>query len=113
MTARQHVGYDRRRAALLERLGGVCQTPGCGTCFDLQFDHIDAGTRTWHVRSAGRLKRIALYEREADLGLLQLLCRKCNARKSANNTNAKIRAYKALGVWAQENKVNFLAELDT
>ena len=103
---RQHAGYARRREALIEKLGGLCVT--CGTCFTLQFDHKD-DDRKWVCRDAGRLTRIAHYERESLEGKLQLLCRKCNARKSALVTNAKIRARKRL----EDLGVNFLEELDS
>ena len=62
--------YHVRRQELILLLGGKCV--GCGACADLQFDHIVP--RTWVLRDKSRWTRIALYEREAKEGKLQLLC---------------------------------------
>ncbi len=72
--------YTRRRALILE-LGGVCSS--CGddeerSGFSMEFDHPNG--RDWTPSKLNRWQRQKLYERDAAMGLLRLLCRRCNAR---------------------------------
>ena len=69
----------RRRADLIERLGGRCVI--CGATEKLEFDHIDPARKEWETRALSSESRIKRYEDEAAKGLLQLLCRHCNAVK--------------------------------
>jgi len=76
--------YYKRRNELIEKLGGRCvgvlrNGKTCGTQWRLEFDHLQP--RTWEPRRLSRWARMARYWREADAGLIQLLCRSCNARK--------------------------------
>lgn len=87
-----HVGRDRRdewqrrkrverrlirraRRELIRVLGGECVE--CGGTQDLQFDHTDG--RDWHLRKRNRLQRLRLHWRDAERGLVRLLCRPCNS----------------------------------
>lgn len=68
----------RKREELIVTLGGKCVL--CGAIRRLEFDHID-GRRTWVAAKTSRWQRIINYAREAKAGLIQLLCRRCNAQK--------------------------------
>ena len=67
----------RRRAALIARLGGVCQDGFCFETSGLEFDHVY--DRDWDPARISRLQRIARYEIEADAGIIRLLCKAHNA----------------------------------
>lgn len=76
---RKRAAWARReRARLIQELGGRCAS--CGARERLEIDHIH-GT-TWRLASKSRWMRVILYRREARQGLLQVLCRHCNARKN-------------------------------
>lgn len=77
MAKRQREWAARVRVQLIEKLGGKCVI--CGTCYELEFDHKEP--RTWNCKQVSSEYRITLYKREAEAGKIQLLCRKCNARK--------------------------------
>lgn len=73
--------YARKsRLRLIVALGGKCVH--CGTTERLEFDHINPDSRTWDLRRAGMFYSMTLYWRDYRAGLLQLLCRHCNAVKS-------------------------------
>lgn len=72
---------SRRRARLLAFLGGRCVT--CGTEENLSFDHIH-NDRAWNTRKLGSLQRLVMLEKEAEVGVLQILCLACNTRKQRN-----------------------------
>jgi len=72
-----HLEEQRRRAALIELLGGVCQDGFCFEIERLEFDHPNG--RDWEPRCLSRLQRITRYEVDAEAGLIQLLCRSHNA----------------------------------
>jgi hypothetical protein len=67
----------RKKQTLIKSLGGKCTW--CGRKRDLEFDHI-YGT-TWIVRDVAYTTRLRLYSEEIVQGLIQLLCRSCNASK--------------------------------
>jgi len=69
-----------RRRNLIAKLGGKCVE--CGAVGNLEIDHIEG--RTWDIRSKGSDSRVAIYEREAEEGKLQILCKSCNSRKGAH-----------------------------
>lgn len=89
----QHVARIKRlavrRAALIARLGGVCEI--CKSTERLEFDH-HPGPCEWgdSRKRPSRWQRMVLYEREADEGKLRLLCRSCNARDGAFVRNWKL-----------------------
>ncbi len=70
--------YERRKAALIEFLGGQCVN--CGRKRKLTFDHI-SGHRDWDPRRVHSTKRLRIYTEEALNDLLQLLCVYCNSAK--------------------------------
>jgi 5-methylcytosine-specific restriction endonuclease McrA len=65
------------RAALVEELGGVCAQ--CGATERLELDHIVG--RDYAIDKLSSHCRIRRLRDEASRGLLQVLCRSCNARK--------------------------------
>jgi len=74
----QREKYNRRRAAALDLLGGVCAV--CGTTEDLQFDHIDPALKTGNICSMfGNSSEETL---AAELELCQLLCIADHTRKT-------------------------------
>lgn len=76
-TVRNRRMRDRLKDSLIAQLGGRCAQ--CGAADNLTFDHIHG--RTWSVRSVHASKRLRIYQREADQGLIQLLCLSCNSKK--------------------------------
>ena len=81
------VEAQRRRAALIARLGGVCEDGFCFVTEGLEFDHFKG--RDWEPRRLSRLQRIARYEADADAGLLRLLCRSHNSADGAKRQWSK------------------------
>lgn len=67
----------RARQKLVEDLGGKCEE--CGETSRLQIDHIYKPI--WMPRRVGSDMRLIIYRREAKLGLVRLLCVRCNRRK--------------------------------
>lgn len=68
---------DRVRARLFEQLGPECAECGC----DLrecawEVNHIYR--REWKIRALNRYRRHLRYQREAALGLVNLMCKDCN-----------------------------------
>lgn len=66
-----------RRLALIKSLGGKCVE--CGRKNRLEIDHIEG--RDWDPAKKSRWSRVAIYEREAREGKLQVLCKRCNKVK--------------------------------
>ena len=75
------------RAKLIEQLGGKCALCLEADPAKLQFDHIH-GAHYVHNRlsSSARMKR---YEREAELGLIRLLCGPCNLAERRRDDNGR------------------------
>ena len=71
---------QRRRAQLIEMLGGGCVR--CGTTEDLEFDHIDPFTKRFNI-GADLTKSWAELAEEASR--CQLLCRPCHVAKGAED----------------------------
>ena len=69
--------YHARRRAIIAHLGGCCVI--CHSTEQLEVDGINGHPR--QPRSMARWNRIAMYERQAALGELQVLCKRCNASK--------------------------------
>jgi 5-methylcytosine-specific restriction endonuclease McrA len=79
MGLRQRIWAAKRRAELIEALGGKCVQ--CGSVEDLQIDHING--RDWAVERVEWSWRISIYWAEYRAGVkLQCLCGDCNTRKS-------------------------------
>jgi hypothetical protein len=70
----------RRRARLINMLGGTCVR--CGTTEDLEFDHIDPATKRFAI--CADLTR-AWSELLAEVAKCQLLCRPCHIAKGAED----------------------------
>ena len=73
------IRYTFRRRALIAALGGRCVKCGKKTKW-LEFHHKDQRTRTWQANRTNCLRRIKLYERDAEAGLLELNCHDCHPR---------------------------------
>ncbi len=82
MSAKVKQWAKRARAQLIQELGGQCMDCRETRPEHLTFDHIQAWTRNWECTGKSTDQRMIHYRREAAAGLLQLLCMKCNARKS-------------------------------
>lgn len=67
----------KARMDLVIQLGGVCAF--CGSKHDLQIDHIHG--RNYSLRKLSSDHRVSIYRREAQAGLLQVLCGPCNNSK--------------------------------
>lgn len=74
---RQREWANRKRAELIEELGGCCVD--CGGTRRLEFDHIKP--RTWVANKISRWARMTRYIREAAEGKIELRCRRCNNKK--------------------------------
>ena len=74
----------RRRARLIEELGGECVD--CGTKKRLEVDH-KFGT-TWTQKKLGSDQRVSKFVKEAARGLIEIRCRSCNARKGRPSTRS-------------------------
>lgn len=85
--ARQTLYARRIKAELIERLGGKCELCPCADPDALEFDHIDG--RDWTVNRLSYSARLAKYQREAEDGLLRLLCGPCNRAVRVVNDNGK------------------------
>lgn len=71
---------ERRRTAARELLGGVCVV--CGSAEGLDFDHVDAGTKSFDI-STGLDKPWPVIL--AELAKCQLLCRPHHVEKSRSD----------------------------
>jgi hypothetical protein len=88
--------WAQRRVAelkdtLFNLLGRECVACHECRCARLEFDHIFG--RTWQPREMGSVKRMEKYLAEAQKGLIQILCRHCNASDGEN----KKKLYRAKG----------------
>lgn len=72
---RELLKVRRRRALLIERLGGRCAV--CLATNDLEFDHYPR-LATYDHNKRSQAQRMTDYERQADAGNLRLLCASCN-----------------------------------
>ena len=77
--------HARRRAQAVELLGGACRT--CGSCNDLQFDHIDPTTKEFSIGEMFSKYSEAALNRE--LEKCQLLCFDCHKTKSASEAGER------------------------
>ena len=72
---------------LLELLGNKCCL--CGSCENLEFDHIDKGTKLFAISDGIASKSKQEIYKEANK--CQLLCHSCHVKKTKNNIeNGKI-----------------------
>jgi hypothetical protein len=74
--------YHRLRAEYIHLLGGKCVI--CGSTNQLEFDHIDPGTKTIDV---GKLLSVSKAVRDAEFKKCQLLCKSHHAEKSARESS--------------------------
>lgn len=69
----------KRRHELIEELGGKCALCGESKYEKLEFDHIHG--KDWSARGMSTDQRMCRYQKEAKLGLIQILCKDCNDKK--------------------------------
>lgn len=74
--------YYRRRAVLIEYLGGQCAV--CGTADELHIDHIDPARKSFNITYTMSLKDPLLI---AELAKCQLLCRRHHHKKTARENS--------------------------
>lgn len=74
---RQREWAAKKRAELIEQLGGCCVD--CGKTRRLEFHH--TVPRTWVANRLSRWARMVRYIREAAEGKITLLCRRCNVKR--------------------------------
>ena len=67
------------RLELIKRLGGKCQH--CGATENLEVNHIYH--KEWSPKRVNSAKRLRLYLKEAEEGLVNLLCEDCNKKYKA------------------------------
>ena len=70
---------EKIRCELLLMLGGYCKL--CGVIKDLEFDHVIP--IDWTPSAKSQSQRAAEYRREFQKGNLQILCKKCHGKKTA------------------------------
>lgn len=75
--------YHEGRALLIKQMGGKCTV--CGATEKLQFHHLY--TRTWIASKKNRWTRLAIYRREYNNRVLNLLCSDCNKRAGKPDEN--------------------------
>ena len=78
---------DKKKATLLEHLGGKCV--GCGVTENLQFDHIDRNNKSFTIGKCWGYRLEKLIE-EADK--CQLLCKECHQYKTTINHDMSMMA---------------------
>lgn len=76
MAKRHRLRAKIRLAALIQQLGGFCVK--CGSSTHLQINHIYK--TNWVREKRDPSWRVSTYYAEATLGLLNVLCRKCNKK---------------------------------
>ena len=70
--------YEERKKVLVDMLGGKCVL--CGSTEDLQFDHIDPKTKSFHITPQNSFKK-----NEPEMKKCQLLCFPCHLNKTFIN----------------------------
>jgi 5-methylcytosine-specific restriction endonuclease McrA len=76
MAHRNTILARKKRLELIEKLGGKCAICNEPDADKLEFDHLYG--RPYNPNQLSLLARINRYMREAELGLLRLLCGDCN-----------------------------------
>ena len=76
--------YHRLRAEYIELLGGQCAV--CGSCEQLEFDHVDPSTKTIDI---GRLLNVSKEVRDAEMSKCQLLCKLHHIRKTSREAGVE------------------------
>jgi hypothetical protein len=77
----------KKRAMLIEKLGSKCDLCPETDEAKLEFDHING--RNYNPNTLSYRARMNRYEREAELGLIRLLCGDCNKKERKTNDNGQ------------------------
>ena len=87
LNASVRVLKDKKKATLLEHLGGKCV--GCGATENLQFDHIDRTKKSFTI---GKCMGYALEKLIEEADKCQLLCKECHQYKTTINHDMSMMA---------------------
>lgn len=74
--------YQRRRSRAIAQLGGRCVRCGCSDPDKLDFDHVNAATRSFRIGE--RLAGISEARLQAEMKKCQLLCGECHQQKTTD-----------------------------
>lgn len=85
--SRQALYVRKIRAELIAQLGAKCELCTVDDPDVLEFDHIHG--RDYVVNQLSSSARMARYKREAEQGLLRLLCADCNLAVRKTNDNGQ------------------------
>jgi 5-methylcytosine-specific restriction endonuclease McrA len=75
--------YVQRKDMYLEKLGGKCVL--CDSTESLEFDHIDATTKSFTFTT--KIATLSIEKLDAEAEKLQLLCNKCHKEKTAASSD--------------------------
>ncbi len=75
--------YVERKDMYLSKLGGKCVV--CSTTESLEFDHIDATTKSFTFTT--KIASLSIEKLDAEAKKLQLLCNKCHGEKTAASSD--------------------------
>ena len=87
LNASVRVLKDKKKATLLEHLGGKCV--GCGATENLQFDHIDRTKKSFTI---GKYMGYTLEKLIEEADKCQLLCKECHQYKTTINHDMNMMA---------------------
>lgn len=72
--------WTKRRTTAIQELGGICVR--CGEDSNLEFDHIDPGTKVMSIAKASSRSELFFW---AEVRKCQLLCKPCHKEKTAED----------------------------
>lgn len=75
--------YVERKELYLTKLGGRCVV--CGSIDNLEFDHIDASTKSFTFTT--KIASLSISKLDAEAKKLQLLCNNCHKEKTAASSD--------------------------
>lgn len=82
---RNTVAAQKIRDELIKKLGGFCVLCGEDDPAKMEFDHTHG--RDWTPNKLSYRQRLTRYRREAEQGLIRLLCGTCNREQRKKNDN--------------------------
>jgi hypothetical protein len=75
--------YVERKGVYIQKLGGKCVL--CSSTESLEFDHLDATTKSFTFTT--KIATLSIEKLDAEAKKLQLLCNKCHKEKTAANND--------------------------
>jgi hypothetical protein len=76
VTNKRNDRAKRQRKTLIERFGGKCQNPNCGSTSELQFAHVEPTKLSAISRGRGRKERLSDVSKHPEC--YALLCEECH-----------------------------------